>query len=134
MPTRKFAIVSQAEMSLARVETLISGYRAWMCAILGLFLAHPQPVIAPFSSCRLQHQEATIFAERAGWAAASSSILRRNILLHRKAIIGGRSWSSGFRNGISPGGYGSNVIGHLRYRSELLGKFGIGFISWQSVS
>jgi len=33
-------------MSLARVETLISGYRAWMCAILGLFLAHSQPVIA----------------------------------------------------------------------------------------
>ena len=48
MKTDKLANVSQAEMSLARVETLISGYRAWMCAILGPFLAHSQPVIAHY--------------------------------------------------------------------------------------
>ena len=46
MKTDKLANVSQAEMSLARVETLISGYRAWMCAILGPLLAHSQLVIA----------------------------------------------------------------------------------------
>ena len=38
MGTHKFAIVSQAKTSLAGVETLISGYRAWMCVFLGLLL------------------------------------------------------------------------------------------------
>ena len=33
-------------MSLARVETLILAYRAWLCAILGPLLAHSQLVIA----------------------------------------------------------------------------------------
>ena len=33
-------------MSLARVETLILAYRAWLCAILGPLLAHFQLVIA----------------------------------------------------------------------------------------
>ena len=48
MKTHKFDIVSQAAMSLARVQTLISSSRAWMCAFLGPFLAHSQPVIAHF--------------------------------------------------------------------------------------
>ena len=38
MGTHKFAIVSQAKTSLAGVETLISGYRAWVCVFLGLLL------------------------------------------------------------------------------------------------
>ena len=30
------------------MQTLIQAYRAWMCAILGPFLAHSQPVIAHY--------------------------------------------------------------------------------------
>ena len=48
MKTYKFDIDSQAEMSLAGVETLILAYRAWLCAILGPFLAHSRLVIAHF--------------------------------------------------------------------------------------
>jgi len=35
-------------MSLARVQTLILAYRAWMCAILGPLLAHSRLVIAHY--------------------------------------------------------------------------------------
>ena len=38
METHKFAIVFQAETSLAGVETLFAAYRAWVCVFLGLLL------------------------------------------------------------------------------------------------
>ncbi len=75
-------------MSLARVETLISGYRAWMCAILGLFLAHSQPVIPPFSSYRSQTQDVTISDERVRMGDRIEEILGRNRLSLRKGTMG----------------------------------------------
>ena len=63
-----------------------------MCAILGPFLAHSQPVIAPLSCHRLQLLGLSLSTDMAPQRSASGRIVGRSRLSPRLAFIWGRSW------------------------------------------
>ena len=77
-------------MSLARVQTLILAYRAWMCAILGPLLAHSQLVIAHLRPIGRNTRMSLSPLNRSA-NSCIEEILGRSILPLRKAIIGWRS-------------------------------------------